>query len=84
MPLLNKALAMALAGGEDYELIFTTPKSRKNIINELSRSLELEITCIGEVKKEPGLSLLDKSGKETEAPELMFEHFSKAAEKTAG
>ena len=40
----------AAAGGEDYELLFTTPASRRSAVQRLARRLGLPLTPIGEVR----------------------------------
>jgi thiamine-monophosphate kinase len=44
-----------LAGGDDYELCFTAPKSKKTEINQLSQQMNLSISCIGETQESTGL-----------------------------
>ena len=39
----------ALAGGDDYELCFTVPKSRQGVLAELSADLALPLTRIGQI-----------------------------------
>jgi len=46
----EKAVQMlVLAGGDDYELCFTAPKSQHAKILEISQELTLPITCIGTI-----------------------------------
>lgn len=56
-------LRLALAGGEDYELLFTAPQGKK--INAI---------CIGEITKS-GFSLVDRKGKEMPIKPEGYEHF---------
>jgi thiamine-monophosphate kinase len=44
-----------LAGGDDYELLFTTPKSQRDYIHQLSHQLQLPLTLIGETTPQPAL-----------------------------
>jgi thiamine-monophosphate kinase len=44
-----------LAGGDDYELLFTAPKSQRDHIQQLSQQLELPISLIGEATPQLGL-----------------------------
>ena len=39
-----------LAGGDDYELCFTAPRSARNRIARISRELRIALTCIGRVE----------------------------------
>jgi thiamine-monophosphate kinase len=66
----------ALNGGEDYELLFTTPPEMRKKISRLALSLKIPITQIGEtVPKKNGLNLIKKDGKEYSPSRLGFEHF---------
>ena len=56
----SAALAMALHGGEDYELLFTVAAKREH---ELGSAFEgLRLTRIGQITKEKGMILCDASG----------------------
>ncbi|HET8869967.1 MAG TPA: thiamine-phosphate kinase [Aquabacterium sp.] len=46
-----------LAGGDDYELIFTTPPDRRDDVHRLEQQLGLMLTRIGRIEAEPGLRL---------------------------
>ncbi len=66
----------ALRGGEDYELLFTARPEMRKRISELSASLKIPITQIGQVVPEQkGLRLIKKNGKEYTPSHLGFEHF---------
>ena len=73
--LSREALQAAIAGGEDYELIFTAPAEAQERIARVSRALSLSITRIGRITPEPGLVLLDSAGQELAPPSMLFEHF---------
>ena len=68
-----------LAGGDDYELCFTAPKSAQQKINALSKQLNLQITCIGTTRMASGLNTsgLQAIYKNTEIKLLKqgFDHF---------
>ncbi len=70
----GEALQMALAGGEDYELLFTVPPEwdPDGKIKELEGTA---ITRIGEITDIPGIVLYDVEGGRTELPENLFSHF---------
>lgn len=54
--LRKDAADFALNGGEDFELVFTIPKEKLQIVNLLTK-----VTVVGEiVEKEKGISLLEK------------------------
>jgi thiamine-monophosphate kinase len=67
---------LALSGGEDYELLFTSPKQKNEEIKELSLRLNIEITEIGHVTPEPHLRVLDSEKKEVEVKGRGFIHFN--------
>lgn len=46
-----------LAGGDDYELIFTTPSDRRDEVHRLEQQLGLMLSRIGHIEAEPGLRL---------------------------
>jgi thiamine-monophosphate kinase len=66
----------ALSGGEDYELLFTTPSTMRKKISSIARSLKIPITRIGEIlAKEEGLHMISKDGEDYSPSRLGFEHF---------
>jgi thiamine-monophosphate kinase len=68
------AVAVALGGGDDYELLFTVrPRHRGRLRGARRRIGDLPITRIGVVTRGPGLTVCDASGKH-ELPHG-FEHF---------
>lgn len=52
-----------LAGGDDYELCFTAPKSKRDDIHLLSNQLSLPLTLIGETHAESGINVIYKAQK---------------------
>lgn len=46
-----------LAGGDDYELVFTAPKSSRDKIHQLSRDLQLPLSLIGETTENLALEV---------------------------
>jgi thiamine-monophosphate kinase len=46
-------LALALTGGDDYELVFTAAPSRETEIARLSDELDLPLTAVGEIVSRP-------------------------------
>ena len=53
----DRALQYALHGGEEYELLFTSPSDFRAKVEELSKALRLPITAIGEITEGGGLLL---------------------------
>jgi thiamine-monophosphate kinase len=65
----------ALTHGDDYELLFTAPLSKKPQIEEISKSLSLPITCIGKIIAGNTVKILDASGTEMILSKKGFRHF---------
>ncbi len=55
-------LALALHGGDDYELLFTVPAERKQELSGTPGGVQL--TSIGIISKKKGMVLCDSSGRE--------------------
>jgi len=68
------ALKLALAGGEDYELLFT---ASDGVIDRVSEEAACPVTIIGEISAgKPGeVSLLDKNGNPVNMRDIGWEHF---------
>ena len=69
-----------LAGGDDYELVFTAAPARHAAITDLATALGLALTCIGKITdRAPGestqLTLLDVDGNSLSMPRRGFDHF---------
>jgi thiamine-monophosphate kinase len=69
------AVTCLLAGGDDYELCFTVPKSRRPEIEMLSREQQVPVTCIGEITEGTGLSVLDPAGRAMKLDIQGYDHF---------
>ena len=65
----------ALAGGDDYELLFTAPPERCDDVSALARRLDLPLTRIGQLKAEAGLRVLDAAGREIHSERTGWQHF---------
>jgi thiamine-monophosphate kinase len=66
---------LVLAGGEDYELLFTVPPYRENFLPAVSESVKLSLTRIGTITGGEGLTARDSEGKPCRLPETAFDHF---------
>jgi thiamine-monophosphate kinase len=64
-----------LAGGDDYELIFTAPPSLARQVEAASRTARVPVTRIGRVTAEAGLRLLDRDGLSVANTFGSFDHF---------
>ncbi|GAI40134.1 unnamed protein product [marine sediment metagenome] len=69
----EKALELALSGGEDYELLFT---ARAEVIDRVKRAASCPITAIGEiVAGKEGVTLVDSQGNPFNLGKAGWEHF---------
>jgi thiamine-monophosphate kinase len=66
-----------LAGGDDYELVFTVPTAKHADIAALSQVLGPALTCIGRIEDGPAgrIDLTDADGEAIEAPRRGYDHF---------
>lgn len=66
-------LNMALHGGDDYELLFTVPRTK---LKHIPRSFQgISITAIGEITRERTLVLVHQSGREAPLPNRGWDPF---------
>ncbi len=49
-----------LAGGDDYELVFTAPESKREVIQELAKKLNLQLSLIGKTTENRALKVTYK------------------------
>lgn len=75
-PINDHAFSLALSGGEDYELLFTAPRSREEDVMELFRPMGTRLTAIGEITKERELRVLVRDGGEYKSARQGYNHFS--------
>ena len=70
----DRALELALSGGEDYELLFT---AGDDVMKRVTASVSCPVTVIGEIKadKKGGITLVDRAGKEVKPAQTGWEHF---------
>lgn len=66
----------ALAGGDDYELCFTAPATRRADILEAARSADTAVTRVGVIESAPGVRLLDGNGVPLNLRLSSFDHFA--------
>jgi len=75
----NKALAKEclLAGGDDYELVFTAPRSRRSEVEGAASKAGVSVTAVGEiVAGKPGVRVRAAGGGIISAPRAGFDHFA--------
>lgn len=65
----------ALAGGDDYELLFTAPPGRRSSIERLAQKLALPLTRVGSVHANPGLRVIDADGAPVPVARTGWRHF---------
>ena len=70
------ALQYALAGGDDYELLFTAPVQQRMRIAQIASQLGLQLTRIGRIEQEPGLRLQQVDGSRMCIQANGFDHFA--------
>jgi thiamine-monophosphate kinase len=67
----------ALAGGDDYELLFTAPAALRGAVVAAARAAGVVVTAIGRMRAEPGMRVLDAQGREVAlAGFRSFDHFA--------
>ena len=71
-------LDYVLAGGDDYELAFTAPASRRQAVRAAAVQSATPVTRIGVVEAEPGLRLCDADGRALTPCPTSFDHFAPA------
>ncbi len=76
-PLFSKDIfAFPLSGGEDYELLFTTPPAKVPLIKSVAEKTGTTVRTIGEISSSAGLSLLAPDGSEYQPERRGYDHFS--------
>jgi thiamine-monophosphate kinase len=65
----------ALAGGDDYELLFSAPPSARADVAAAAQASQTPVTRIGRIEAEPGLRLLDGQGELLTYRFMSFDHF---------
>ncbi|MEW6165784.1 MAG: thiamine-phosphate kinase [Pseudomonadota bacterium] len=66
-----------LSGGDDYELVFTTPPDRHEEVLTLGNDLGLPLACIGRIEAGPAnaLTVTDLAGTPVEVGRRGYDHF---------
>jgi thiamine-monophosphate kinase len=73
---IKTARQLTLAGGDDYELCFTAPRSAREAVQAAAAQAHCTATCIGSVEAAPGLRLLDAQGQALANSYTSWDHFS--------
>jgi thiamine-monophosphate kinase len=74
---LDDPLLLPLSGGEDYELLFTTPPGKKTAVHSALNETGIRFVEIGEITACGGLSLFTASGSEYPVKDMGYDHFSR-------
>jgi thiamine-monophosphate kinase len=64
-----------LAGGDDYELLFTAPAAAETAVRHAAAQAGVAATPIGRIEAAPGLHLVDAEGRAVENRYVAFDHF---------
>ena len=64
-----------LAGGDDYELLFTAPHDAADAVRQAAQRCGVAVTPIGHVEAAPGLRLVDAAGTALVNDYVGFDHF---------
>jgi thiamine-monophosphate kinase len=64
-----------LAGGDDYELLFTAPATQADRVRAAGASAGVSVTCIGRIDAASGLHIVDRDGKAVTTAFTSFDHF---------
>ena len=73
---ITKLQSLCLAGGDDYELCFTAPKTQHDAILAIGKKLNLQLSAIGETKQQTNLNVYDKNHQTIELKSTGYDHFS--------
>ena len=72
---LNIRREMGLAGGDDYELVFTAAPDQREAVQRASQAAATPVTRIGRIEAAAGLRLVDADGKALANAFRGFDHF---------
>ena len=70
-----EAYECILSGGDDYELLFTAPRSAVVAVSEAAARSGVEVSRIGEIEPGSGVRVLDEDGREIGLAATGYRHF---------
>lgn len=73
------ALECLLAGGDDYELLFTAPPANRAAVDLAALEAGVPVTRIGEIRSGAGMEVLDADGTALPVARRGFDHFAGGA-----
>ncbi len=65
-----------LAGGDDYELLFTAPPAARDAVLAAGRAAGVAVTPCGSIDNGQGLRVVDREGHTVATPWRAFDHFA--------
>ena len=65
-----------LAGGDDYELLFTAPPLARAAVHAAGAAAGVAVTRCGHIDTQPGLRVVDSQGRSVATPWRGFDHFA--------
>ena len=71
----QKQLEYVLAGGDDYELLFTAPTAKREAVHAAARTSQTRVSRIGSIEVEQGIRLVDAQGQTVTNDFDSFDHF---------
>lgn len=71
----KKQIEYVLAGGDDYELLFTAPALQRSAVQTAAAASNTRVTRFGQIQAEPGLRLIDGRGHAVPNTYGSFDHF---------
>jgi thiamine-monophosphate kinase len=71
-----RRLDMALAGGDDYELLFTAAPEQSDAVQHAANEANVSVTCIGRITTGSGLQVLDLQGVPMSRRFASYDHFA--------
>ena len=74
--LAEQWLGWALAGGDDYELLFSAPKALREQVAVAAQTSQTPVTRIGQIDAARGLRLLNEQGQSVPNIYTSFDHFA--------
>ena len=72
----ERAIDLAVSGGEDYELVFTLPAELRTLVIQTLEDAGIKITAVGEIlEASHGVTAVDWDGRETPLGQVGYTHF---------
>jgi thiamine-monophosphate kinase len=77
VPGAEDTLALALHGGEDYQLLFTVPAAKSSKIPQ--RFGRIPLHCIGHIHASEGIDMVTPDGKSAPLEAHGYDHFARSS-----